>query len=59
MRKPLRGLQKNLLIKSRDLTSIEQSGSHVLFSEEYRIRAELLVEARRLVGGVVLEIVEK
>jgi len=48
-------LAKELIKKSRDLTSLQQTGSHVLYSEEYKIRAELLVEARRLVGGVVLE----
>jgi alpha-amylase/alpha-mannosidase (GH57 family) len=51
-------LAQALITTSRDLTSLRQTGSQILYSEEYRIRAELLVEARRLVGGVVLEKVE-
>jgi len=48
-------LAKELVEKSRDLGSIINSGVNILYSDEYRIRAELLVEARRLVGGVELE----
>ena len=44
-----------LLEKSRDLRSIQAAGVNILYADEYRVRAEALVEARRLVGGVVLE----
>ncbi len=44
-----------LIEKSRDLTSIEKSDKNLLYPAEYKVRADALVEARRLVGGVVLE----
>ncbi len=44
-----------LIEKSQDLSSITNSGDNSLSPTEYAIRAELLVEARRLVGGVELE----
>jgi len=40
---------------SRDLRSLEASGVKVLFPAEYTIRAESLIEARRLVGGIEIE----
>jgi hypothetical protein len=46
---------KALIEKSMDLSSINHSDIHILSSTEYAIRSELLVEARRLVGGVELE----
>ncbi len=46
---------KTLIEKSRDVSSITGSGAKSLSASEYAIRAELLVEARRLVGGVELE----
>jgi len=46
---------KALIEKTMDLTTINESDIHILSSTKYAIRAELLVEARRLVGGVELE----
>jgi alpha-amylase/alpha-mannosidase (GH57 family) len=46
---------ESLIEKSRDVRSIAGSGARILDAAEYAIRAELLVEARRLVGGVELE----
>jgi alpha-amylase/alpha-mannosidase (GH57 family) len=46
---------KTLIESSLDLSSITNSGVKSLYASEYAIRAELLVEARRLVGGVELE----
>lgn len=45
----------NLIEKSRDLSSIEKCDKNLLYPSEYKVRADALVEARRLVGGVVLE----
>jgi hypothetical protein len=50
---------KTLIEKSRDVSSITGSGAKSLSASEYAIRAELLVEARRLVGGVELEKVQE
>ncbi|NLY01820.1 MAG: hypothetical protein GXY83_37520 [Rhodopirellula sp.] len=53
------GQLANALIRSsRDLRSIEQSAAGVLYPSEYRVRAENLVAARRLVGGIEIEKVE-
>lgn len=46
---------KTLIEKSRDVESIKQSSDKLLYPAEYTIRANMLIEARRLVGGVVLE----
>ena len=43
-----------LIAVSRDTTSLGRCGP-LLYPAEYRIRADALVEARRLVGGVVIE----
>ena len=40
---------------SRDVRSLEISGAKVLFPAEYTVRAESLIEARRLVGGIDIE----
>ena len=40
---------------SRDVRSLEVSGAKVLFPAEYTVRAESLIEARRLVGGIEIE----
>ena len=40
---------------SRDVRSLEVSGVKVLFPAEYTIRAQSLIEARRLVGGIEIE----
>lgn len=45
----------NLIEKSRSIDSIEQSGAAILYPSEYGIRADALVAARRLVGGVLIE----
>lgn len=44
-----------LIEKSQDISSVCDSGSKVLYPSEYRVRAEALVEARQLVGGVLIE----
>lgn len=44
-----------LIRKSKDLTSIKQSNARVLHPAEYKTRADALVEARRLVGGIRIE----
>jgi hypothetical protein len=48
-----------LVEKSRHYESIRRDGLTLLYPSEYRVRAEALVEARRLVGGVELEKNEK
>lgn len=48
-------LAVSLIEKSRDISSISASGGKILYSSEYTVRAEALVEARRLVGGVLIE----
>jgi hypothetical protein len=48
-------LAASLLERSRDLRSIGDLGGNLLYPSEYRIRAENLVTARRLVGGVEIE----
>jgi len=45
---------KKLLAESRDITSLEKNDK-VLLPQEYKIRADALVEARRLVGGIEIE----
>ena len=44
-----------LINSSLDLGPIASSGARSLVPTEYTVRAELLVEARRLVGGIELE----
>ncbi|MGW8256451.1 MAG: hypothetical protein ACWGMZ_03095, partial [Thermoguttaceae bacterium] len=44
-----------LIQRSRDLRSIRDSGVKLLYPSEYRVRADDLVVARRLVGGVEIE----
>lgn len=44
---------------SRDVHSLEASGVKVLFPAEYTVRAQSLIEARRLVGGIEIEQVNK
>ncbi len=44
-----------LIEKSRDVSSVHNSGARILYPADYRIRADALVEARRLVGGVLIE----
>lgn len=47
---------KELIMASRDLDSVKKCADDVLlYPAEYTVRAESLIEARRLVGGVVLE----
>jgi len=45
---------KALIRKSQDFSSIH-AGDKILYPSEYRVRAEALVEARRLVNGVLIE----
>lgn len=44
-----------LILTSRDLSSIRDSTTPVLYPAEYGARADALVQARRLVGGVAIE----
>jgi hypothetical protein len=46
-------LAKELIQRSRDVTSI-LPGTKVLYPSEYEVRANALIEARQLVGGVVV-----
>jgi len=48
-------LARAMITRSQDVTSIVQSGGKVLYPAEYRVRADALAEARRLVGGIVIE----
>lgn len=48
-------LARSLVRGSRDVASIRESGSKVLYPAEYKARADMLVAARRLVGGVEIE----
>lgn len=45
---------KALIRKSQDFSSVHKSDK-ILYPSEYRVRAEALVEARRLVNGVLIE----
>ena len=44
-----------LIEKSRNLDSIKAASDKLLYPSDYEVRANALIEARRLVGGVVLE----
>jgi hypothetical protein len=44
-----------MISSSKDYQSLEDSGTKILFPAEYTIRAESLIEARRLVGGIEIE----
>lgn len=44
-----------LIEASRNLDSVEAASKTLLYPSEYTVRANALIEARRLVGGVVLE----
>jgi alpha-amylase/alpha-mannosidase (GH57 family) len=46
-------LAKELITRSRDLTSVPE-GTKVLYPSEYEVRADALILARQLVGGVVV-----
>lgn len=46
-------LAKELILRSRDTTSVPP-GTKVLYPSEYEVRAEALILARQLVGGVVV-----
>ena len=48
-------LAVNLLKRATDVSSVKRSGEHILYPAEYTVRAEALVNARRLVGGVEIE----
>jgi hypothetical protein len=48
-------LAVQLLKRAMDVTSVAASGARVLYPAEYTVRAEALVEARRLVGGIEIE----
>jgi len=44
-----------MIDSSRDIRSLADSGVRILFPAEYAIRVQLLVEARRLIGGIEIE----
>lgn len=46
---------RTLIRRSKDNSSLCANAGKVLYPSDYRIRAEMLVEARRLVGGVRIE----
>ena len=46
-------LAKELILRSRDTTSVT-AGTKVLYPSEYEVRADALILARQLVGGVVV-----
>ena len=46
-------LAQELIRRSRDVTSVPK-GTKVLYPSEYVVRAEALIQARQLVGGVVV-----
>lgn len=48
---------ETLIRRSRDVTSIK-SADKVLQPAEYTVRAEMMIEARRLIGGVEIEVTE-
>jgi len=50
---------KHLIASSRDMKTLEDSDSKILYPNEYKSRADLMVDARRLVGGVKLEDVDE
>jgi hypothetical protein len=47
-----------LLKATQDTGSVRAAGDRLLYPAEYAVRAEALVEARRLVGGIEIEKVE-
>jgi len=44
-----------LIETSRDTSTVTRAKTKILYPSEYTVRAEALVEARRLVGGVLIE----
>jgi len=44
-----------LVRQARDVAGVKASGVNVLYPDEYKVRADALVEARRLVGGIEIE----
>lgn len=49
------GHARQLILRSQDTASVRAGGSKILYPSEYAVRANMLVEARRLVGGVLIE----
>jgi len=52
-------LALHLINKSRDMSVLKKNKLNVLYPGEYTARAEALVQARRLVKGVVIETIEE
>ena len=46
---------KEIILPSGNYSSLEKSSQKVLYPAEYKIRADSLIEARRLVGGITIE----
>lgn len=53
--KPNAELALNLIEKCLDFSSVASSDEKVLYPSEYECRANMMIEARRLVGGVEIE----
>ncbi len=45
----------SMIEKSQDVSSVRASGARIPYPSEYQVRAEALVKARQLVGGVLIE----
>jgi hypothetical protein len=46
-------LAREIIKRSRDMSSVPP-GTRVLYPSEYEVRAEALIEARKLVGGIIV-----
>lgn len=46
-------LARELILRSRDMSSVPR-GTKVLYPSEYEVRADALIQARQLVGGIVV-----
>ncbi|MBN1305522.1 MAG: hypothetical protein JXA13_13875 [Anaerolineales bacterium] len=46
---------RQLILKSQNTSAMRASDSRLLYPSEYAVRANMLVEARRLAGGVLIE----
>ncbi len=46
---------RQLILKSQNVSSVRAGDSKILYPSDYAARADMLVEARRLVGGVLIE----
>ncbi len=49
----------NLITRSQNVAPLKAAPGPVLYPSEYAARADSMVEARRLIGGVLIEKVER